>query len=158
MMRDPAVPYTVQLAAARDLLDRANVVGTQQVHVGLEMSAFQRNTEDLIIVMDYISDNDDTVDAEVVEDEVDPYAIQLSRANETAAPGERAERSLKPSLRPRRPVVRNAPPPEPATDEDASPQGQPEVFRSDAEWRRAGRERAKHPATERKLQPRKRRA
>lgn len=42
MMKDPAVPYGVQLAAARDLLDRANVVGTQQVHLGVEVSAFDR--------------------------------------------------------------------------------------------------------------------
>ncbi|WP_285117046.1 hypothetical protein [Leifsonia sp. fls2-241-R2A-40a] len=133
-------------------------MGTQQVHVGLEVSAFDRNTEDLIVVMDYISEKDDVVDAEVVEDEVDPYAIQLSLVAETAAPGERPERNVRPPLRPRRPVVRRAAPAEPATDDDSSPLGQPSAFASDAEWRRAGRERAKRPAAKGKLQPRKRRA
>src|SRR4051794_27262611 len=49
MMKDPVVPYSVQLAAARDLLDRANVVGTQQVQLGLEVSAFDRNVQDLMV-------------------------------------------------------------------------------------------------------------
>lgn len=72
MMQDENIPAAVRLAAARDLLDRANVTGAQQVAVSVEMPAWEKHMADVIV--DYtvgkpeVRDAADIIDAEVVEE------------------------------------------------------------------------------------------
>ncbi|PYY44013.1 hypothetical protein DEJ03_12665 [Curtobacterium sp. MCLR17_043] len=45
LMQDAKVPYAVQLAAARDLLDRAQLAGKQEIEMGVTVSLLERNIE-----------------------------------------------------------------------------------------------------------------
>lgn len=68
MMQDKSIPPAVQLAAARDLLDRANIVGTQQINVEVGLTKWERHMQEVII--EYTTDDEpDANDAEVVEDD-----------------------------------------------------------------------------------------
>lgn len=64
MMQDASIPAAVQLAAARDLLDRANVVGTQQINVEVGLADWERHMAE--VVVDYTIGNRE----EVIEDAV----------------------------------------------------------------------------------------
>ncbi len=67
----------VVLAAAKDLADRANLAGTQQVEIGVTKRTFEDHASDMVMDLDVDEDDeddlddeyDDIVDAEVVEDE-----------------------------------------------------------------------------------------
>ena len=72
---DKTMPPNVRLAANKEILDRANVVGTQQLNV--EVSAFEERTRKIVVRWEDFADDEgnDTniLDAEVVDDE--PAAI-----------------------------------------------------------------------------------
>lgn len=69
LMHDKKVPYTVQLAAARDLLDRAGISKTQTV--ALELKRYERLAESGELIIDL-----DLDDAEPVPDESDKDWIE----------------------------------------------------------------------------------
>ncbi|WP_157373082.1 hypothetical protein [Agromyces sp. Root81] len=86
IMQDKKVPYNVQLAAARDLLDRANIVGTQQVAIEVGVKPAWELALEATGMIEYITVEDpdpaDIVDAEVVEDDParDDAAIERDAA------------------------------------------------------------------------------
>lgn len=69
LMTDRTVPYSVQLAAAKDILDRAGI-GTKQ-ELDVVIKPWQRDIHELIVDLPAAED-DDVVDAEVVEPEALP--------------------------------------------------------------------------------------
>jgi len=77
MMQDASIPAAVQLAAARDLLDRANVVGTQQINVEVGLADWERHMAE--VVVDYAVSTRN----EVIEDAV----VIPATAALTAGPG-----------------------------------------------------------------------
>jgi hypothetical protein len=68
MMQDKTVPPAVQLAAARDLLDRANVVGTQQVNVEVGIASWEQHMSEVIVNYVLTDDDENTEDAVLVDD------------------------------------------------------------------------------------------
>lgn len=69
MMQDTTVPPAVQLAAARDLLDRAGLVGKQELDVAVHVSKWDDLLDDLVIDVD-VEEEDDNFDANVVDAEI----------------------------------------------------------------------------------------
>jgi hypothetical protein len=73
LMSSPKVADNVKLAAARDLLDRANIVGTQQVAIEVGVKPAWEAALEAEGMIEYITVEDrepaDVVDAEVVEDD-----------------------------------------------------------------------------------------
>lgn len=75
LMSSAKVDDRVKLAAAKDLLDRANLAGTQNIEVGVTKRSFEDHASE--IVFDAIADDDqpalpapsDIVDADVIEDD-----------------------------------------------------------------------------------------
>ena len=76
LMQDKRVPHNVQLAAARDLLDRAGLASAQEIT--LKIPAYLQDIEGLLVD---VLEPEDIVDAELVEDEGDP--LQLVDRSET---------------------------------------------------------------------------
>jgi hypothetical protein len=68
MMQDKTIPPAVQLAAARDLLDRANVVGTQQVNVEVGVASWEKHMSEVIVDYVLTEKDGDIEDAVMVED------------------------------------------------------------------------------------------
>jgi len=65
---DPKLPVQHRLVAIRDGLDRANLSGTQSVELTVEKGrSFEDVTAD--VVMDLVMDDNDIVDAEVIEED-----------------------------------------------------------------------------------------
>ncbi len=63
IMNDSRISPAVRLAAAKDILDRADVRGTERISI--EMPEWEQRMQKVFVV-DY---DDDSIDAEVVEDE-----------------------------------------------------------------------------------------
>lgn len=76
LMSNPKVDDRVKLAAAKDLLDRANLAGTQNIEVGVTKRTFEDFVGEAII--DVEPDDDDVVDAYVVDDEELPEGVIVS--------------------------------------------------------------------------------
>lgn len=161
---DKRMPPAVRLAANKEILDRANVVGTQQLHVGVEVSTFDQNTDDLIVVQ-YVSDpNGEVVDAEVVEDEADLLARHAARirerdmeAGQDNAPSASAPTELRPAQRPK-PATAAVPGAADELDDNGPFVASTVQPVPDAEYRRQSLQRAKQTPATGKLRPRRRRA
>lgn len=103
MMQDKTIPPAVQLAAARDLLDRAGLAGKQELELSANVSvSVWDNIEGLTI--DVYEDGDDdpnVIDAEVVEDddaaEAARDATMLARQAERDRAKRRTGRSVPPN-------------------------------------------------------------
>lgn len=86
LMSSPKVADNVKLAAARDLLDRANIVGTQQVAIEVGVKPAWELALEANGMIEYITVEDresaDVMDAEVVEDDSarDDAAIERDAA------------------------------------------------------------------------------
>jgi hypothetical protein len=103
IMQDTTIAPALQIAAARDLLDRAGLSGKQTLEIGLTTKATWEHVMDEILVD--VMDNEDIVDAEVVED--DPQAeAQRDRADELKAA--ELARARKRAARRSRPTRRGA--------------------------------------------------
>ncbi|GGR28884.1 HGGxSTG domain-containing protein [Agromyces mediolanus] len=107
LMSSPTVGDNVKLAAAKELLDRANVVGTQQVNLELGMPAWEQRLLESGAVrrveIDWAGvDDADVIDAEVVDET--EYTASL-RAEARAAEGSPSQglRPLKPRRAPSQP-------------------------------------------------------
>lgn len=68
MMQDKSLPAAVQLAAARDLLDRANLAGKQEIELDVKVSKFENVLAEILVDVETDDDFADVVDAEVVND------------------------------------------------------------------------------------------
>lgn len=80
LMQSPTVDDRVKLAAAKDLLDRANLAGTQNVEIGVTQRDFSDVSAD--VVMDLVDMGDDELNivvAEVVEDDEEDDAERWER-------------------------------------------------------------------------------
>lgn len=66
LMQDTKVPYAVQLAAARDLLDRAQLAGRQGIEMGVTVSLLERNIDAALVY-----DLDDDAVTELEDDRPD---------------------------------------------------------------------------------------
>ncbi len=109
LMSDPKVPHNVQLAAARDILDRARLGGTHQVEVQLRRYEQLAESGAIEIRMDLAPADDNIVDAELVYSPEERAALALDPGDAKAPPRARPSRSPSPTnedaaLRPRRPV------------------------------------------------------
>jgi hypothetical protein len=71
MIHSKKVADNVKLAAVRDLLDRANLAGTQNIEVGVTKRTFEDFIGDAIIDVEP-DDYDNVFDAEVIEDDPEP--------------------------------------------------------------------------------------
>lgn len=79
MMQSPNVADNLKLAAARDLLDRANLAGTQNLEIGVTKRTYEDVLDEMLVeVPEDVEDDDDltvaprrevVVSAEVIEDE-----------------------------------------------------------------------------------------
>lgn len=72
LMQSPTVDDRVKLSAAKDLLDRANLAGTQNVEIGVTKRDFSDVTADVVMDLDWDGDDSESADiviAEVVEDD-----------------------------------------------------------------------------------------
>lgn len=67
LMSSPKVDDRVKLAAARDLLDRANLAGTQNIEIGVTKRTFEDFVGETLVDME-LEETDDIEDAEIVED------------------------------------------------------------------------------------------
>lgn len=78
LMQSPKVADNIKLAAAKDLLDRANVSGTQNVEIGVTKRSYEDVLDEMLVEIPDDEDDgqhpptarrDEIVDAELVEDE-----------------------------------------------------------------------------------------
>lgn len=83
-MQDAKVPYAVQLAAARDLLDRAQLAGKQEIEMGVTVSLLESNIEAAFVY--------DLDDADVTELPDEPGGAPDYSAEEAAADAAMEER------------------------------------------------------------------
>lgn len=84
MMLDKSAPHAVRLAAARDLLDRAGLSARSGVDVEIAVKAdsvLERNLAAVII--DVGDEDDNVVDAEVVEPEPEPRTLRPRKSKRT---------------------------------------------------------------------------
>ena len=58
LMQSPTVDDRVKLSAAKDLLDRANLAGTQNVEIGVTKRDFSDVTADVVLDLDMGEDDD----------------------------------------------------------------------------------------------------
>lgn len=93
MMQDPKVPFAVQLAAARDLLDRANVVGTQQIELKAEISTWEKNVGELIVTYPDVPEID-SAETDTEQDEGAVFTARLSEMPEAEQRAATRERKL----------------------------------------------------------------
>jgi len=102
MMQDKTIPPAVQLAAARDLLDRAGLAGKQELELSANVSvSVWDNIEGLTI--DVYEDGDDdpnVIDAEVVEDDDAAEAARDAAMLARQAERDRAKRRIGRSVPP----------------------------------------------------------
>lgn len=72
MMQDKTIPPAIQLAAARDLLDRAGLVGKQEIELDVRLQKFEQIALDILVDVDKDDDlgevDDNVIDAEVVDE------------------------------------------------------------------------------------------
>ncbi|QEO15615.1 hypothetical protein FLP10_15145 [Agromyces intestinalis] len=105
---DESIPVQVRLAAIRDGLDRANIVGTQQVAIelGVKPDWEQRLLEAGVVrrvEIDWDDVGEEVIDAEVVESP-EEHTAQLKASAYAAETGPRsAVRPLKPRRAPKQP-------------------------------------------------------
>jgi len=107
MMQSLKVADNIKLAAARDLLDRANLAGTQNVEIGVTKRTYEDVLDEMLVeVPEGMDDDPDIivstrheviVDAEVVEDEP-PIRTRHDRA--AFAEVERSKRTQRQRTRP----------------------------------------------------------
>lgn len=72
LMQSPTVDDRVKLSAAKDLLDRANLAGTQNVEIGVTKRDFSDVTADVVMDLDMDEEDDpNVVVAEIVPDDED---------------------------------------------------------------------------------------
>lgn len=96
MLSNPRVADNIKLAAAKDLLDRANLAGTQNIQIGVtpEKSFADWVGEALVDVEE--DDDSNVIDAEVIEDDSSPLIprdeVQNNRDRAVFAEVERAAR------------------------------------------------------------------
>lgn len=70
LMSNPKVDDRVKLAAAKDLLDRANLAGTQNVQIGVaQPKTFEDWVGEAMVDVDPEDDDPNVIDAEVIEDD-----------------------------------------------------------------------------------------
>jgi hypothetical protein len=73
MMQDKTIPPAIQLAAARDLLDRAGLVGKQEIELDVRLQKFEQVALDILVDVDGDDElgevDDNVIDAEVVDEE-----------------------------------------------------------------------------------------
>jgi hypothetical protein len=148
LMQSKDVPYAVQLSAARDLLDRANVVGTQEVAVTVK--PWEEKMQSAIKVRYKRASRDsgesgdatteDIVDAEIVEDPDYEAALDAEMLANEAERRDRKRRGQPVSLpseqsAPRQPTTR---PQARATlhqpEADLSFVADPPTRRTDEQW------------------------
>lgn len=100
LMSSAKVPDAVKLTAARDLLDRANVVGTQQVEIRAEVQSWERTMQEVVVNYSELGGDDeaaeDIVNAEVVDEGDEAFAARLSEMTESEQRAAQRERRLKP--------------------------------------------------------------
>lgn len=104
LMQDTKVPYAVQLAAARDLLDRAQLAGRQEIEMGVTVSLLERNI-DAALVYDLDDDavtepeddrpdyTDEDAAADAAMEEREAARARRKRKTGNPAPRTEAERS-----------------------------------------------------------------
>lgn len=104
LMQDTKVPYAVQLAAARDLLDRAQLAGRQEIEMGVTVSLLERNI-DAALVYDLDDDavteleddrpdyTEDDAAADAAMEEREAARARRKRKTGNPAPRTEAERS-----------------------------------------------------------------
>ena len=72
MMQDKTIPPAIQLAAARDLLDRAGLIGKQEIELDVRLQKFEQIALDILVDVDEDDDlgevDDNVIDAEVVDE------------------------------------------------------------------------------------------
>lgn len=107
MMSSPKVADNIKLAAAKDLLDRANLSGTQSVELTVEKRmSFEDYVEEALVdanVIDY-DELDDIEDAVVVEDEP-PVQNRYDRAAFREVESQRSSQKATPTARARRKAI-----------------------------------------------------
>lgn len=70
MIHSKKVDDRTKLMAVKDLLDRANLAGTQNIEVGVTKRTFEDFVGDALVL---VGDDDDVVDAQVVHDSPNPF-------------------------------------------------------------------------------------
>jgi len=137
---DKSMPPAVRLAANKEILDRANVVGTQQVAMNVELSTFEKTVRDVVVRWDEFDDGDQeyTEDAVVVEDapERDAYDEETRDIEKARL---KMKRQGKVPFTPASRSPKAAPPPETTPAFYDPTAGKP---LSDEAWRAAAYERA----------------
>jgi hypothetical protein len=88
LIQDKRVPHNVQLAAARDLLDRAGLASAQEIT--LKIPAFLQGIEGILVDIE----SDDVVDAELV-DEDDPLEIRQGSDATSTSPTQRRRKRVR---------------------------------------------------------------
>lgn len=78
LMQDTKVPYAVQLAAARDLLDRAQLAGRQEIEMGVTVSVLERNIEAAFV---YDLDDDAVTELPDEPDSASDYSAEEAAAD-----------------------------------------------------------------------------
>lgn len=106
LMQSPKVADNIKLAAAKDLLDRANVSGTQNVEIGVTKRTYEDVLDEMLVEVPEDVDDDEpsialrrevVIDAELVEDEP-PVRTRHDRA--AFAEVERSKRTQRQRTRP----------------------------------------------------------
>jgi hypothetical protein len=143
LMQDKKVPYAVQLAAARDLLDRANLAGKQEMDITLRpQTGFEKSMAGAEIMMDLIEERDfdpNVIDAEIV-DEAAAFRgrmAELPEAEQNRARRAHAEQQRQSETPPPKHVRRRSQPPVPVT----YPSDSAEAHEAHKAVRRAGADR-----------------
>ncbi|MCS6563254.1 MULTISPECIES: hypothetical protein [Curtobacterium] len=104
LMQDTKVPYAVQLAAARDLLDRAQLASRQEIEMGVTVSLLERNIDAALVydlddnaVTETDDDRPDYTDEDAAADaameEREAARARRKRLTGNPAPRTEAERS-----------------------------------------------------------------
>jgi hypothetical protein len=90
LMQDAKVPYAVQLAAARDLLDRAQLAGKQEIEMGVKVSVFDQNIQAAFV---YDVDDDAVTELpDTTDDYPDDEAAADAASEERQAARDRRQR------------------------------------------------------------------
>ncbi|MFJ3392305.1 hypothetical protein [Leifsonia aquatica] len=141
------VPAAVQLAAIRDALDRANVVGTQQLQVEVGVSQWDQAKSKFVRTV-HIGELEakaleTVVDAELIEEDPEHEAMLDEQMRETERRRQHRKRNGRPASLPSEdpaglPARRLGPDRTRAADFVA----EPPTRRTDAEWAAEGRARA----------------
>lgn len=107
MMQDKTIPPAIQLAAARDLLDRAGLVGKQEIELDVRLQKFEQVALDILVDVDGVEPldalggvDDNVIDAEIVDDPEADAAMDRRDAQRRRriARGKQASRVEAPSV------------------------------------------------------------